>query len=140
MARGKKPKDEAEQAAAPKQEKVKPSETKQVISQSALVNLIKAKRGAKKDTGEINGRVGQMIADAVENKHLHRKAFATIMQLDGMEPEKLADFLDNFDFYLDITGIRKRAESVMRMNLGEAAAEDEAPASNVAQFPTAGNA
>lgn len=111
-----------------------------VISQSKLVNLMKMKRGAKKDTGEINGRVGEAIAAAAENHNLHRKAFAVIMTLDNMEPEKIADFLDHFNYYLDISGINKRAESVMRMNLGEGEGSDddgEPAETNVTKFPAA---
>lgn len=138
MARGKKD-DGAGTKDMEKLPAVKPSDVKQVITQTKLVNLMKAKRGAAKDTGEINGRVGEMIASAVENQHLHRKAFGTIMQLDRMEPEKVADFLDNFHYYLDISGIQKRADSVMKMDLPrETKAEGEAgePAgSNVSKFP-----
>lgn len=146
MPRGKKGNEKpvSEKDTARRLPEVKPGEVKQVISQSKLVNLMKAKRGAKKDAGEINGRVGQMIADAVENNHLHRKAFGWITQLDQMEPEKIADLLDSFEYYLDIGGINKRRESVMRMNLG-AEAKDEPEAepepSNITKFPPAqGNA
>ena len=141
MARGRKPKDETEQEADDRTQakaSVKPGEVKEMISQNKLMNLIKTKRSSTKETAEINGRVGQAIADAVEKNHLHRKAFGVICALDRMEPEKIADFLDHFRYYLDISGIEKRAGSVMRMQLDETAEEPDE--TNVAKFPTAGNA
>ena len=119
------------------------SEVRAAISAPKLKSLLKAKRGAKTDTGEINGRVVQMIAEAVEKHHLHRKAFGAIVHLDRMEPEKIRDYLDCFEHYLDISGIGKRAESVERLPLGDANEtggnddEDDAsePAANVQQFP-----
>lgn len=141
MARRKKGEGEQGEEATAKQIKAPADPSKHaVISQSKLVNLMKMKRGAKKDTGEINGRVGEAIASAAENHNLHRKAFSVIMTLDNMEPEKIADFLDHFNYYLDISGINKRAESVMRMNMGEGADPDddgESAETNVTKFPAA---
>jgi len=121
-------------------EKVKPSEVKKVISGQKLKNLMAAKRSAKKDTAEIAGQVGQMIRDAVENNHLHRKAFATIVTLDAMEPEKVRDFLDHFDYYLDVSGIKKKAEAAPRLPMGDGPGEDdeeESEGDNVHKFPAA---
>lgn len=121
-------------------EKVKSSEVKKVISGSKLKNLMAAKRSAKKDTAEIAGQVGQMIRDACENNHLHRKAFGTICQLDAMEPEKVRDFLDHFEYYLDVSGIKKKAEAAPRLPMGDGPGEDEGEEtedSNVHKFPAA---
>ena len=143
MARGKK-KDagDGEDAAPPKATTAaKPSEVKKMISGAKLKNLMAAKRSAKKDTAEISGQVGQMIRDAQENNHLHRKAFGTICQLDAMEPEKIRDYLDHFNYYLDVSGINKRAEAAPRLPMGDEPGagadddEDEAANSNVARFP-----
>lgn len=102
-----------------------------VISQSKLTSLMKAKRGATKDTAEINGQLGNLIREAVENNHLHRKAFSTICVLDKMENEKIADFLMHFEYYLDISGIKKRADAVMKMPLEDGDEGD----GNVHPFP-----
>lgn len=139
MARGRKTTETTEEKPQAT-EAVKPGEAKAAISQNKLKNLLKAKRGAKKETGEINGRIGQSIANAIENDHLHRKAFGWICQLDMMEPEKISDLLDNFEYYLDISGINDRRKSVMRMNLAEKDEEAQEEAANVTKFPTAGNA
>jgi len=140
MARGSKKKDDTETEADAKTQAAASPHKDAVISQNKLVSLMKAKRAAKKETSETNGRIGQLIGDAVENNHLHRKAFAVIMTLDNMEPEKIADFLSHFNYYLDISGINKRAGQVMRMDLEGAAQEADAEAANVTKFPTAGNA
>lgn len=122
------------------EQKVKPSEVKKMISGSKLKNLMSAKRSAKKDTAEISGQVGQMIRDAQENNHLHRKAFGTICQLDAMEPEKIRDFLDHFEYYLDVSGIKKRADAAPRLPMGDGAGEEdeeETEDTNVHKFPAA---
>lgn len=119
--------------------KVKPSEVKKMISGPKLKNLMAAKRSAKKDTAEIAGQVGQMIRDACENNHLERKPFGWIVQLDAMEPEKIRNTLDHFDYYLDVSGIRKRAESAPRLPMGDGPGEEDGDKEdgNVHKFPAA---
>jgi hypothetical protein len=121
-----------------------PGEVRPAISAPKLAKLMKAKRAAKKDTAEISGGLGNLIAAAIENDHLHRLAFNMICRLDTMENEKIADFLDAFGHYLDISGIEKRADSVMRMDLGkpgdgeeEAEEEETDEPTNVHGFPAA---
>lgn len=101
----------------PKGERVKPSELREVISEKKLRSLLASARSAQKDIDEIAGGIGSEIKQAVEKSHLHRKAFAVIKTLDRMEPEKLADFLDNFEHYLEISGLNERAKSVIGMDL-----------------------
>lgn len=144
MARGSRKKQGGDEADPPqaKTTQAKPSEVKKMISGAKLKNLMAAKRSAKKDTAEISGQVGQMIRDAQENNHLHRKAFGTICQLDAMEPEKIRDYLDHFEYYLDVSGIKKRAEAAPRLPMGDEPGGDddegdETESSNVARFPTA---
>jgi hypothetical protein len=141
MARGKKGSGDNKEPETAKQisqvAPAKPSEVKEMISQTKLMNLLKAGRTAKKDVAEINGRFGEAVANAVENHNLERKSFGWIRQLDAMEPEKIADVLDNFEYYLDVSGIQKRRESVMRMDLKEKPAADDADPedTNVTKFP-----
>lgn len=121
MAKRRKPAEETSEA-------VKPSEVIVSISEKKLKALLNFARSTKKDMQELGGQLGQRIANAVENDHLHRKAFSIVRTLDRMEPEKLAECLDCLDHYLDISGIRERASKVQRMAFGpggETAAEDE---------------
>jgi hypothetical protein len=133
-----KPKNEPEVEAA-KAAAAKPSEVRPAISAPKLKSLMKAKRTTATDTAEMNGRVGQMISEAVEKFHLHRKAFNTICQLDKMEPEKIRDYLDCFEHYLDISGIGKRAEGAPRLPLGDGedsdGEEETEQDSNISRFP-----
>lgn len=125
--------------AAAQPESVKPSETRPAINERKLRELMKSARRAHADTAEINGGLGSEIKQAVENNHLHRKAFRLIVQLDRMEPEKLADFIDCFDHYFDISGLADRAKQVASLPLQEETIEGEHDAStrseNVKAFP-----
>lgn len=126
MARGRKKQggEDDGETPQPKTTAAKPSEVKKMISASKLKSLMAAKRSAKKDTAEISGQVGQLIRDAQENNYLHRKAFGTICQLDAMEPEKVRDYLDHFEYYLDVSGIKKRADAAPRLPMGDGPGED----------------
>lgn len=125
---------------------VQPSEVKQAINATKLKALLKAKRAAIKDTAEIAGTLGQAIARAVEKDHLHRKAFTVVSALDRMEPEKLADFLDHFEHYLEISGLNARAKQVQRLGFGkdegaeeDDEGEDDRETGNVSAFPRQGS-
>lgn len=124
MASKKKTRAKSRPAAATK---VKPSEVKPAISQQKLRSLMASNRRAKNDIAEIAGGLGSEIKTAVEKHHLHRKAFNVIKQGDRMEPEKLADFLDCLEHYLDISGLNERAAQVQRLALddGEKGGEEE---------------
>jgi hypothetical protein len=119
----------------------KPSEVRASISQNGLKRLLKQARTTTADARSLAGQLGQAVASAVENDHLHRKAFNIVKGLDRMEPEKLADTLDCLDHYLDISGLRDRAAKVMRLGLGEGAegdeSEEEEDADNVVTMPRA---
>jgi len=129
-------------------EAAKPSEVRKVITQARLRSLMSKARSAEKDMGEINGGLREEIAQAVEKHGLHKKVFSTIRALDKMKPEKLREWLDTFEHYLDISGLEKRAESVQPMEFGEGeegeTAEEDAGAEqghrrNVRAFPPPGS-
>lgn len=112
-------------------------------------SLLQVCRATSADIHEINGGVRGRIADAVENHGMHKKAFSTIRALDKMTPEKLADYLDHLFWYLEVSGLMKRAASAQRLPIGEGVGEggeedegEESPAQEaggggVAQFPAA---
>jgi hypothetical protein len=89
----------------------------QMITPTKLLSLMKSARTAQKDIQEIAGSLGSEIKTAVENNHLHRKAFAVVKAGDKMEPEKLAEFLAHLDFYLEASGLRMRAASAPRLEV-----------------------
>jgi hypothetical protein len=109
-----------------KKEAAKPSDVSQQIGQKKLRTLLRAANDAHKDQREIAGGLGQKIADAVENEHLHKKAFSTLRMADRMTPEKLADWWDTLQYYIDVSGLAERAASAPRLRLEPDAEEDDA--------------
>jgi hypothetical protein len=108
-----------------KQEAVKSSEVTGMITKSALAGILTLDKRTKTAQSELAGELGSAIAKAVERFGTNRKALGIIRQLNRMEPEKLADFLDHFDYMLDVSGLEKRAESVQRLPLAEEKADPE---------------
>lgn len=112
-----------------------------MIAPKKLNALVAQKRSAYKDQRSIAGEVGASIREAVEHDFLHPQAFGAACGLDRKEAEKLADWFAHFDYYCEQMGLRKRAGSVMRMQLGDdgkASGETETPGSrtsNVKPFP-----
>lgn len=80
-----------------------------------IQKIAKAKRSAKKRNGQINGEVGDMIAKAVENKHLDRKACSIACQLDAMDDERLGVTYFHVLRYMDDLGIPERAKAQNQM-------------------------
>ncbi len=90
----------------------------QTTPPKVLKSLMKKARDAKKEMQGLSGDLGQAIGNAVENDHLHRKAFGHIRQMDQMTDEKLAEYFAHRDYYEDVTGLRERANKVIRMDFG----------------------
>lgn len=96
-----------------------PAGSKPAINQKKLRSLLASARSARADISEIAGGMGEAISKAVENDHLDRKAFNIVKSLDKMEPDRLADVLENLEHYLDISGLNERAASAPRLPIGE---------------------
>lgn len=151
MARKKKPTKEEVKAAADRAEarakKNRPKETPKptatqaavnkgykLISQNDLRNLLKQCAGLKDDLDETTGILREKIAYAVDKKNLHKKAFAELRKLNKMEAEKLADYWDTLQAYMEMAGLMERMESVARLPLedgkkgGDEDEKDEEPA------------
>lgn len=91
----------------------------QLTDGKALKALLTTARRVGKKTAELNGELGAAVGNAVEHKHLHRKAFSIIKQCDGMEPEKLAEFKAHFDHYWIEAGLEERVDSVERLPIDD---------------------
>lgn len=109
-------------------EQAKPSEVIPVTSEQKLKKLLKAAADCKKETSGISSEFGQKVANAVENDHLHRKAFSFARQLHMMTDEKLAECLMHLDHYLEAGGLRARAAKVPGFDFQGEEAETEEPA------------
>ena len=117
--RKKKPAAEAETEA------VKPSEVLTMITPKVLASILALDKRTKTAQSELAGELGQKIANACERFGTNRKALGVIRQLNRMEPEKLADFLDHLDYMLDISGLEDRAAQVQRLPMGDAPGDDD---------------
>ena len=100
-------------------EAVSPSEVLTMIPAKRLASILTLDRKTKKATSELAGELGSEIAAVCEKYGTNRKALGMIRVLNRMEPEKLAAFLDHFDYLLDVSGLEKRAESFQRLPLSE---------------------
>jgi hypothetical protein len=105
-----------------------PQEDREVVTlpkKSVLTELLKAGRFAFKKGREIAGDFGAMVKDGVANEHVHRKALAACRAADRMEPAQLAEFFYHRDHYEKIFGLRERADSAPRFDLGGEPSESE---------------
>lgn len=110
-----------------REEAAKASDVRAMPPAKVVKQLIKDGRTAHQNIQSIAGEYGEAVKNAVEKHGVHRKALAIARQADRMEPPKLAEFLDHLDYMLDVAGLRERAKSAPRMDMGE----------NVTQFPDA---
>lgn len=99
-----------------------------VISKEKLNDLLESSRKTAQRVSEISGGLGKKIAAAIENDHLHRKAFNVTKMADNLAPENLVEFLAQMDRYLVISGLRARAAKVGRLPLNDDAKADAAAA------------
>ena len=119
-----------------------PKLTTTIISERELNKLLNADNRFK---GEIDGVVGQLreeIKFAVENKHLHKGAYADLKRYDRMEPEKLAERFLTLLAYMRMRGLFTRINSVERLDLGDEppADDDEAKPAKAKAGPKFGDA
>lgn len=114
-----------------------PTSTTKLTPATILEKLRTGYRSMKQKIDGARGTYGQMVANAEEEKHLHKRAWAQAMREDKMEPEDLLNFYEHLDHYRDKLGLNKRAESAPAMNFEEAG-PDEGEAdenSNVTPLP-----
>lgn len=93
----------------------KPSDTVRVPAASALKRIIRDVQAVTADQNEVTGRKSAIIRDAVERNHLHKKAFAVVMQGLRMSPGHAAEFLAHFDHYRNVGGLDDHAASQEQM-------------------------
>lgn len=120
--KGGRPPKGAKSAKAPSTPQVaapKPSATqaRQAINKTVLQNILETDKRVKNRQSQLAGELGQEIAAAVKRFGTNRKALNLIRQLNRMEAEDVALFLDDFDHMLDISGIEDRADAVQRLPL-----------------------
>lgn len=88
-----------------------------LISQNNLRNLLKQCAGLKEDLDYTTGILREKIAYAVDKQNLNKRAFAELRKLNKMEAERLADYWDTLQAYMEMAGLMERMESVARLPL-----------------------
>ena len=96
-------------------DKVTPQETMLMPTTNDVVNLARRRKAAKKQQASLAGTIGEAIAQAVEKKHLDRKAFGIACQLDAMSDERLAITLPHLRRYIDDLKLDERASAQEEM-------------------------
>lgn len=78
-----------------------------------VTDLLKAAKEKKEADIDLTTDYAGKVKLAQQN-HLHKDAFNVIKKIFGWTPEKQADFLEHFDYMLEVTGIEERAASAPR--------------------------
>jgi hypothetical protein len=115
-------------------EQARPAEVLKVPSTAVLKRLMASARAMVKDLAEMRGTFAAEVKTAVQDHNLHKGAFGWVRTLDKKEPEALKEWMDHFEHYYETSGLRRRADSVVRMDLGDE--EGAAEEGNVRPFPT----
>jgi hypothetical protein len=110
-----------------------PAGTREVTSQQKLRKLLSTYRSAQGDIDEITESLRTETSNAVEKHHLHRRAFNMIKALDKLSPEKLAEWSEHFEHYMEISGLNERIASAPSLALGNGADESELDADEAEQ-------
>lgn len=90
-----------------------------IINQNQLTKLLSARRSTSKQVDELNGSYRSKLATAVEKNNLHKKAYATLVTLDKMEPEQALEYWTHLIAYMDLAGITEKIDSVAKLPLQE---------------------
>lgn len=93
--------------------------TTKITSGATIKSLLKSGRSLKEELDELTSAHSAEVREAVDKKHLHKKAFGMVKMLDRLSPEKLADTMEHFDAYFESSGLEDRANSAQRLPMGD---------------------
>ena len=96
---------------------------------SDLEKLMRRAMASNKQTSEINGTLGEMIKNAVENKNLDRVAFnwAKAMVKKKDDPGKVQTTLACFDYYRKVFNLDDIADTQGSLDIARQEAGEEEP-------------
>lgn len=80
-----------------------------MISQADFLTLVRQTKNRRREMDEARGSLGNLIKQACEKKHLHRRAFSKFRSLDALSDKKLAEELRALKHYCEIGGLNDRA-------------------------------
>jgi hypothetical protein len=78
-----------------------------VPSQGKFRSLMKQIKAAEADKNESTGRIGSLIANAVERDHLDKKALAILRTLERASPQRGALTWAHLQRYVEIYGLNE---------------------------------
>ena len=88
---------------------------------STLIALLKQDDKYKNDIDGLTGELRETIGNAVEKKHLDKKAYALLKRFHREKSnEKLANLWTTLLAYLEMAGVLERINSVEALPLGDA--------------------
>lgn len=89
-----------------------PTTAARIPTKNDILNLLRENGKDQAKINEIAGDMGSRIAQAVEKKNLHKKAFGLTKQCKNMDPAKLSAFLTHWDAYRLHADLDKIAEEL----------------------------
>lgn len=98
--------------------------TTKITSGATIKSLLKSGVSLKEELDELTSAHSAEVREAVDKKHLHKKAFNMIKALNRLTPEKLADTMEHFDAYFESSGLEDRANSAQRLPMGDGPKKD----------------
>lgn len=100
-------------------EQVTEKEVVKQVNGTQLKALLKLAEEVADDAADGRKKVKDAINELREKKHVHvdQWCFGKIKELKELSAESLADRLDNFQFYLDISGLTDKAKRASRLAL-----------------------
>jgi hypothetical protein len=110
--------------------------TTKLTPAGTLTKLRAAYRRMTANNAENRGTYGSMVKEAEETKHLHKKALATALKEDKMEPPELRAYYEHLEHYRKELGLEDRAASAPELPMAEEGEEEGQEAENVHHLPT----
>ncbi len=106
-------------------DKVKASDLMLMPPTTTIKSLRAERAKALKTSRNATSTYGQQVSEAVEKKHVDKKALGIALSLDDMPDEKLAITLPHLLRYIDDLGLEQRATKQAELFQREAENEDE---------------
>ena len=101
-------------------------QTMVLVPKTALLALLKQDDNYKRDIDGLTGELREAIGNAVEKKHLDKKAYALLKRFHREKSnEKLASLWNTLLAYMEMAGVLERIASVEALPLGGDGEEGE---------------
>jgi hypothetical protein len=96
-----------------------------IIAETVFRNVVKGYAVAMRAVKDAQEGAKEVIAKAIDKKHLHKAAFNLWYKLDNMRPDKRSELLHHFDHYRACSDWDDQLD-LFRKKVAEGTSEDEA--------------